>query len=186
MSNTRNFTYDDAQLQQLFEQLDEKSRTQALRGAFRREARHLKKKAVQNLRSSTNPGNKKGFHSSPALEKGIRTIVYKRTAGFRVTVGTQTNRRKGTVWGYHTNRRGETKPILMWAEDGTKARYTKPKQGSRRRASRLRELHYTGSMPAVLFLEEARKSETGTITESLHDEIRKYVTTVAKKKGCIV
>ena len=73
--------YDDKNLQRLFAELEPKRRVQALKGGFRREANQVRKTAINNLRSSIN--------SSKDLEKGVRAIVFKRKAGFRVTVGTK-------------------------------------------------------------------------------------------------
>lgn len=54
--------YDDSNLRQLFAELEPKRRTQALKGAFRREANQVRKTAINNLRSS-------GIKSSKDLEK---------------------------------------------------------------------------------------------------------------------
>lgn len=100
-------TYDDSNLQQLFAELEPRRRAQALRSGFRREANQVRKTAVNNLRSS-------GIRTDRDLESGIRAVVFKRTAGFRVTVGT-----KGDKMGFHTNRRGEKNPYcfgLKWAQ----------------------------------------------------------------------
>ena len=104
--------YDDRDLQRLFAELEPKRRVQALKGGFRREANQVRKTAINNLRSSIN--------SSKDLEKGVRAIVFKRKAGFRVTVGTKRANKttgKGEA-GFHTNRQGLKKPILIWAEGG--------------------------------------------------------------------
>lgn len=73
--------YDDKNLQRLFAELEPKRRMQALKGGFRREANKVRKTAINNLRSS--------ISSNKDLEKGVRAIVFKRAAGFRVTVGTK-------------------------------------------------------------------------------------------------
>ena len=73
--------YDDSNLQRLFSELAPKRRKQALKGAFRKAAKKVRSVAVQNLRSSMN--------SDRDLERGIRALIWKRKAGFRVTVGTK-------------------------------------------------------------------------------------------------
>lgn len=78
--------YDDTQLQKLFTEMDVKHRKRALKGAFRREANQVRRTAINNLRSS--------LHSNRNLEKGIRAIVFKKAAGFRVTIGTKKANRK--------------------------------------------------------------------------------------------
>lgn len=162
-------SYDDGNLQQLFAELDPKRRAQALRGGFRREAAKVRKTAINNLRSS-------GIRSDKDLEKGVRAMVFRRTAGFRVTVGT-----KGEA-GFHTNRRGEKKPILLWAELGTKQRRTKGNGG--RRASRQRAAHNTGQMKRYGFMAQTLDDVRNTVTEDVHQLVADNVTKIAKKYGC--
>lgn len=162
-------SYDDGNLQQLFAELDPKRRAQALRGGFRREAAKVRKTAINNLRGS-------GIRSDKDLEKGVRAMVFRRTAGFRVTVGT-----KGEA-GFHTNRRGEKKPILLWAELGTKQRRTKGNGG--RRASRQRAAHNTGQMKRYGFMAQTLDDVRNTVTEDVHQLVADNVTKIAKKYGC--
>lgn len=162
-------SYDDGNLQQLFAELDPKRRAQALRGGFRREAAKVRKTAINNLRGS-------GIRSDKDLEKGVRAMVFRRTAGFRVTVGT-----KGEA-GFHTNRRGEKKPILLWAELGTKQRRTKGNGG--RRASRQRAAHNTGQMKRYGFMAQTMDDVRNTVTEDVHQLVADNVTKIAKKYGC--
>ena len=77
----QNVAFDDRNLQQLFAEMEPKRRLQALRGGFRREANQVRKTAINNLRSS--------IRSNKDLEQGVRAVVYKRSAGFRVTIGTK-------------------------------------------------------------------------------------------------
>lgn len=162
-------TYDDRNLQALFAALSEKQRASALRGAFRREAGRVRKAAIGNLRQN--------LHSSRDLEKGVRAIVFKRQAGFRITVGTsgRKSRRTGAVqtFGYHRNRFGLEKPVLIWAEDGTA--YRRTKKGAAR-----------GRMRRYGFMARTQSEVTSTVTSELHDEIRAYVFKQAKKYGCTV
>lgn len=174
----RSVDYDDSKLQQLFAELEPKRRLQALRGGFRKEASQVRKTAVNNLRSS-------GIKSSKVLEKGIRSVVFKRKAGFRVTVGTKRANKKGKgEAGFHTNRRGLKKPILIWAEEGTAERKTKPKQGSRRRAARLRSSHSTGRMKRYGFMEQTLNDVRNKVTNDLHEMVISNVEKIAKKYGC--
>lgn len=165
------FVYDDSNLQRLFAEMEPKRRLQALKGGFRREAAKVRKTAVNNLRSS-------GIKTSRDLERGIRAVVFKRSAGFRVTVGTKGNS------GYHTNRQGLKKPILLWAEMGTAERRTKPKQGTRRRASRLRSAHRTGQMKRYGFMAQTLGDVRDTVTNDLHEMVRENIVKVAQKYGC--
>lgn len=169
-----NFEYDDTNLQHMFEALQPKQRLKALRGAFRREANKFRRKAIKNLRSS--------IRSDRDLERGVRTIVFKRAAGFRVTVGTKKANRNGKgEQGMHLNRQGLKKPVLIWAEEGTESRYTKSKTRIFRRK---RKGHSTGRMKRYGFMAKTRDEISGSITESLHNEVINSIKKEAKKYGC--
>lgn len=162
--------YDDRNLQQLFTELTPKRRLQALRGGFRKEANRVRKTAVNNLRSS--------IRSDRDLEKGVRSLVFKRKAGFRITVGTKRANKKGKgEAGFHTNRQGLKKPILIWAEDGTKARKTKRRGGKHGARS-------TGRMKRYGFMDRTLKAVRGSVTENIHEMVAENVQKVAKKYGC--
>lgn len=171
-------TYDDRQLQQLFKDMDPKRRLQAIKGGFRREANQVKKTAINNLRSS-------GIRTDKDLESGIRAKVFKRSAGFSVTIGTKKAGKNGKgEKGMHINRRGEKKPILIWAEGGTKDRKTQPKKGTRRRASRSRAQHSTGRMPRYGFMTQTAEDVRDSVTDDLHKMVLTNVEKTAKKYGC--
>ena len=173
----RDIDYDDRNLQQLFADLEPKRRLQAIKGGFRKEANRVRKTAINNLRSS--------IRTDTDLEKGVRAIVFKRKAGFRVTVGTKKAGKNGKgEAGFHTNRQGLKKPVLIWAEDGTAERRTKPKQGTRRRASRLRASHRTGRMKRYGFMAQTLSGVRDTVTANIHEMVTENVQKVAKKYGC--
>ncbi len=173
----RTIDYDDKNLQRLFAELEPKRRLQAIKGGFRREANQVRKTAINNLRSS--------IQSNKDLEKGVRAIVFKRKAGFRVTVGTKRAGKNGKgEAGFHTNRQGLKKPVLIWAEEGTAERKTKPKQGTRRRAARLRASHRTGRMKRYGFMAQTLSSVRDTVTADIHKMVTENVEQVAKKYGC--
>lgn len=173
----RTIDYNDENLQRLFAELEPKRRLQAIKGGFRREANQVRKTAINNLRSS--------IQSSKDLEKGVRAIVFKRKAGFRVTVGTKRAGKNGKgEAGFHTNRQGLKKPVLIWAEEGTKERQTKPKKGTRRRAARLRASHRTGRMKRYGFMAQTLTSVRDTVTTNIHEMVAENVQKVAEKYGC--
>ena len=173
----QNVAFDDRNLQQLFAEMEPKRRLQALRGGFRREANQVRKTAINNLRSS--------IRSNKDLEQGVRAVVYKRSAGFRVTIGTKRAGKNGKgEAGFHTNRQGLKKPVLIWAEAGTQERQTKPKQGTRRRAGRMREQHPTGRLKRYGFMEQTLNSERDTVTADIHNLVLDNVEKIAKKYGC--
>ena len=173
----QNVAFDYRNLQQLFAEMEPKRRLQALRGGFRREANQVRKTAINNLRSS--------IRSNKDLEQGVRAVVYKRSAGFRVTIGTKRAGKNGKgEAGFHTNRQGLKKPVLIWAEAGTQERQTKPKQGTRRRAGRMREQHRTGRMKRYGFMEQTLNSVRDTVTADIHNLVLDNVEKIAKKYGC--
>ena len=173
----RTIDYNDENLQRLFAELEPKRRLQAIKGGFRIEANQVRKTAINNLRSS--------IQSNKDLEKGVRAIVFKRKAGFRVTVGTKRAGKNGKgEAGFHTNRQGLKKPVLIWAEEGTKERQTKPKQGTRRRAARLRASHRTGRMKRYGFMAQTLTSVRDTVTTNIHEMVAENIQKVAKKYGC--
>lgn len=167
--------YDDTQLQKLFTDMDVKHRKRALKGAFKREANQVRKTAINNLRSS--------LHSNRDLEKGIRAIVFKDKAGFRVTIGTKkANRKTGKgEKGMHLNRQGLKKPVLIWAEGGTEQRRTKTKT---KVFVRERKGHNTGRMKRYGFMRKTKTDVADKVTEDLRNEITKSIEKTASKYGC--
>ena len=170
--------YDDGNLQRLFAEMEPKRRAQALRGGFRKAANDVRKKAVANLRSS--------IRTDKDLEKGIRAAVFKRRAGFRVTIGTKKAGKNGKNGkgesGMHLNRQGLKKPVLIWAEMGTAQRTTKSSGG--KRAARYRAAHNTGSMPRYGFMDKTRNQVRDTVTADMRKQVAENVERIAKKYGC--
>ena len=60
-----------------------------------------------------------GMAHASRLKKDIRLRVYPKGGGFMITV------KQHGKQGYHVNRFGLQKPVLMWAEEGTKVRYVR-------------------------------------------------------------
>lgn len=181
----RTLEYDDHRLRELYAQMDEKQRARALRSGFRTTANVLRRTAVSYVRSD--------LHSSKDLEKGVRALVFKQKLGFRVTVGTVVKRaanRMGWVGvkGFHLNRQGLEKPVLIWAEDGTKVRRTKANSGKHMRTwtRRLRAAHSTGRMTAYRFIVKADQQVGPQINKTLQENFRSSVEKTAKKYGCTV
>lgn len=167
--------YDDGNLQRLFAELEPRRRAQALRGGFRNAANKVRKKAVGNLREA--------IHTDRDLEKGVRAIVFKQQAGFRVTIGTKKAGKNGKgEAGMHTNRRGLKKPVLIWAEEGTKDRKTKSSGG--KRAARYRAAHRTGRMPKYGFMAKTKAEMRESVTADIRKMVVENVERVARKYGC--
>lgn len=167
--------YDDGNLQRLFAELEPKRRSQALRGGFRKAANNVRKKAVANLREA--------IRTDKDLEKGVRAIVFRRTAGFCVTIKPKKAGKNGKgEAGMHTNRQGLKKPVLKWAEEGTKVRTTK--SGGGKRAARLRAAHSTGRMPRFGFMAKTKNEVRDSVTADMRNMVTENVERIAKKYGC--
>lgn len=168
-------SYDMASLQGAFNELEPKRRLQALRGGIRKAGNQVRRVAIGKLRKSV--------RSDRDLERGVRLVLYKKkAAGFRVTVGTKAGNRKtgkGAA-GFHTNRRGQKKPVLIWAEEGTGERSTKSATKFWRRRKRG---HSTGRMPSFLFMKRTQQETAPKITEQIRSEILGNVQRIIKKYG---
>lgn len=170
------FVYDDRNFQEMLEALDDVARAKAIRSAMRKSANHIKQVAVSNLRNSVN--------STLELEKGIRTLVYKRVAGFKVTVGTKKGKRaKGFYRGRHAQRNANCRevPVLIWLEDGTAIRKTKSKT---KFFKRHRKGHSTGRLKRYGFMAHTKSQVMGKVADDLHENIYKSVKNIASKYGC--
>ena len=82
----------------------------------------------------------------------------------------------------HTNRYGFKKPVLMWAEEGTRQRRTKTQT---KWFTRSRKGHSTGSMPAYGFLAKAQPEMFSAVERGLAPEVEKAVDKIAKKCGFV-
>ena len=187
-------TYDDSNLFRLFEELDPKARKKAIRSALRSTATKVRKEAVRNLKSSVGTNGKR-LSDSTGLSKGIRRLIYKDKLGFRVTIGTKGGKKPS---GFHKTRayrraaargasadrlRSMEKPVLLWAENGTRLRKTKTQTRIFRRS---RSGHSTGQMPRYGFMEKTKTDMTPKVTEELRASIVRSIEKAAKKYGCTI
>ena len=157
-------TVDDVRLEGLLSELEPRRRLQAVKGGFRRAAGVMKKSAVAALRDKVRSNRK--------LERGVRAVVFRQTAGFRVTVGT-----KGKNKGYYYSKTlGREVPLLIWMDDGTDARSTK--NGRRRRA------HRTGALDARLFIHEGFEARKEEASEIVRRSVVESIERTAGKYGC--
>ena len=91
-----------------------------------------------------------GMAHASRLKKDIRLRVYPKGGGFMITV------KQHGKQGYHVNRFGLQKPVLMWAEEGTKVRYVRKGGGQVAQTAdgKWRTLgRRRGQMPAYHFLD---------------------------------
>lgn len=162
------FKYDDSNLQKLFKELEPKQRVKTLRAAFRIAGNKVRKAAVSNIRQSLN--------SNKELEKGVKVKVWKRYAGFRVTVGS----------GYYQSKRfsgqfARKVPVLRWADTGTDARKTKRKSAL---FGKGRKSHATGRVKRYGFMAKTLSQVESSVTGYIQDSVIMVVKRTAKKYGC--
>lgn len=159
----------------VFRALDLKDQRKAMRSAVRREGNKLHKQAIANLR-----GAKIGQGSNQPLSKGIRLRVYpdKYGMGFMLSVMPSKKYRKG----FHVNRKGLTKPVLLWAEEGTKLRMTKSKT---RFFVRKRKGHFTGQMKGLGFIKKAEAQADQIVEPNLFGDFQKNLDKAARRRGLL-
>ena len=164
---------------ELLRQLNGRQIKNALKGAYRKEANNATKIARRYLHSSGL--QVKGNFAD--WDRGIRPYVYSRGGGFLVTVKARAkSKRNSKEAGMHENRFGIKKPILMFAEEGTRFRMTKTRT---KVFKRLRKGHPTGRMQAYGFLEKATPEMYRSVEQGLQPELEKSVVKQAKKAGFV-
>ena len=145
-------------LQQVEAELSTRELRRAIKGSLNKEAKRVRRSAASYLRSSAvYKGGK--LHNASAVAKGIRAKVYKDYSGFIVAA----NPYKKV--GFHKNRRGLLKPVLMWANMGTQERTRKGAKGS------------NGSMAAIDFI---KKAENQAVPSSVRNIVVNYQNNVVK------
>lgn len=157
----------------VFRALSLKDQRKALRGAMRREGNRLKKQAADNLRAS---GIGQGTKQS--LSKGIRLRVYPEDYGAGFMLSVKPHKKQG----YHTNRKGKEKPVLMWAEDGTEYRKTKTKT---KFFVRKRKGHVTGRMKRYGFIRKTDEQATQVVEQNLFTDFQGNIEKAARKQGLL-
>lgn len=170
--------YDDRNLRKFFADLDRKGRKKVIQGACRKVGNSVKKVAVKNLRAS-------GLNNADKMTAGVRVVVFRREAGVRVTVASRRAKRdtgKGER-GMHTNRYGKKKPVLAWAETGTRRRKSKNatryQVGGKWRSGRSR-----GSMKRYGFIARTLNQVEHSAGDQLKEEITDRLNKLSKKDGC--
>lgn len=171
----------------VYELLDLNDTRNAMRSSMRREAKRLRGVAVSKLRAY-GPMTKKG-KGDLADNILIRVYPKKYGTGFMLTVKGRNGKDPKIM---HQTRRG-LKPIMMWAEDGTRdrrvGRRTKSKPGRSSFGKMLRRYvrggHSTGRMNRYAFLARTEAQEEGRIESNLFDVFQKNITRRAKRKKLI-
>ena len=170
----------------IYKALDMKDQRKAMRSAMRREGNRIKKEAVANLSSS---GIGSGTKRSLSSGIYVRTYPDRYGLGFMVSVKPH-GRRKGI----HLNRQGLEKPVLMWAEDGTRLRHVGRRISSFMGKSRftgkkvrqyLRGGASRGKMGRYGFLAKTEAQVEGTTESNLFSALQKNVERAAMRQGLL-
>lgn len=170
----------------VYRALDMKVQRKAMRGAMRREGNRLKKAAVSNLAQS---GIGQGTRRSLSGGIYVRTYPGRYGLGFMVSVKPH-GRRKGV----HLNRQGLEKPVLMWAEDGTRMRHAGRRISSffgrsrftgRKVRQYLRGGASRGKMRRYAFLAKTEQQTGGSVEDNLFDTFRGNLEMEARKRGLL-
>lgn len=171
--------------------LDMKVQRRALRSASRREAENVKKTAMALVKTTSRGKLSRSLSQATAgIENGILTRVFpdRYGAGFMATV--IPHKGKGT----HINRQGLEKPVLMWAETGTRSRHRGAKKGSVKTYSRLvgratrkynRSGAPTGRMPEYGFMQKAEEQAAQGVEKRLFDSFQTNIEKAARKQGLL-
>lgn len=170
----------------VYKALNVKDQRKALRSSMRKEGNRLKKIAVSNLSQS---GIGQGTRRSLSSGIYVRTYPDRYGLGFMVSVKPHGKRK-----GIHLNRQNREKPVLMWAEDGTrfrrvgrrvasffgKSRFTgkKVRQYLRGGASR-------GKMQRYAFLAKTEQQTGDSVETNLFENLQKNVEKAARKQGLL-
>lgn len=155
----------------VYKALDMKEQRKAMRGAMRKAAGSVRKRAAQAVGAS-------GLGNAAAVAKGLRARVYPDRYGLGFMVSSKPYGKKG----YHRNRQGKEKPVLMWAESGTKSRQTRSRSKFFIRA---RRGHPTGRMPRYGFMGEAESASAAQVEQSLFGQFQQNLEKRARKLGLV-
>ena len=172
----------------VYKALDLRSQRKAMKSAMRREGNRLKKTAATNLQTSGI-----GQGTTRNLSRGIYTRVYpdRYGAGFMVSVKPH---RGNNVKGIHTNRKGNMKPVLMWAEDGTRNRrtgrrklsfFSKSRISGKRIRNYIRGGHSTGRMKRYAFMAKTEMQEETSVENNLFTTFQANLDKAARKQGLL-
>lgn len=170
----------------VFKALNLKDQRKAMRSAMRKEGNRLKKNAVSNLASS---GIGQGTKRS--LSSGIYVRTYPDRYGLGFMVSLQPHgRRKGV----HLNRQGKEKPVLMWAEEGTRQRhvgrrissvFSKSRFSGKKIRQYLRGGANRGKMRRYAFLAKTEQQTAGSVETNLFGAFQQNLERSAKKQGLL-
>ena len=157
----------------LLKAFDKRDLRASLKGAYRSVGKEVLKMARGRLMQS-------GMAHASKLRKDIRLRVYPKGGGFMITVKPHGKQ------GYHVNRFGLQKPVLMWAEEGTKVRYVRKGGGQVAQTGdgKWRTLgRRRGQMPAYHFFDGVEAQGAPIIERDIGARLEEAVLKRARKMG---
>lgn len=155
-------------LREFSEKMTKRQLRAAVKGGFRKEANEVKKIIASEV-------SKSGLGNARQVAKGLRVYVNSRGGGFMVNTVPRGKK------GFHRNRFGKEKPVLMWAADGTKERWSKKSYNSRKyKAHQKRRM---GRMTRYDYITKAERPATEHVEKHLLREVDEAVLKAAKKAG---
>lgn len=182
MSNVRDI---EKPFKEVFEALEPKQQRKAMRTAIRTEGGLLKKAAQARIAAS---GLGRGTLKN--ISSGVRLRVYPDRYGLGFMVSVKPH---GRNKGFHRNRRNLEKPVLMWAEDGTRGRrigrrissfYSEQPNGKKTK-NYIRGGAYRGKMRRYAFLETTERQEAENVETRLFGKFQDNITTEARKRDLL-
>lgn len=165
--------YQGEEWKDLLKVFDKRDLRVALKGAYRTVGKEVLRIARDRLMQS-------GMAHASKLKKDIRLRVYPRGGGFMITVKPHGKQ------GYHVNRFGLQKPVLMWAEEGTTVRYVRKGGGQVAQLGdgKWRTLgRRRGQMPAYHFLDGVEAQGAPIIEKDMGTSLEEAVMKRARKMG---
>lgn len=172
----------------IFNVFDYADQQKTLRLAVRKEAKNVLQIAKDYVKSTKDGKKNRSLSEATAgIEEGLHHWVYPDKGGSSLIVTPVPHGRKG----YHINRQGLEKPVLMWAETGTADRRRGPKtEVSYKYVSKLtgKEMRRysrvgakTGRMPEYGFIEKAEQSAYSGSENRIFDNFEKSLVRKARR-----
>ncbi len=172
--------YEGKEFTDVLRAMDARQLKLTLKSAYRKEGRKVKKIVEQVAASATSSS---GPHAGSTLRHGAavgasaKVFVYRQGGGFMVDA-----RARGRRGAQYVNSAGATKPVLMWATEGTAVR-GRTNWGGKDNGHKRRRGAYRGRMPRYDIIDRAEAMSASFVEADLQGEIEAATWRRAKKMG---
>lgn len=172
--------YDGKELIDVLRAMDARQIKLTLKSAYRKEGRKVKKIVEQVAANATAAS---GPHAGSTLRHGAevgasaKVFVYRQGGGFMVDA-----RARGRRGAQYTNSAGATKPVLMWATEGTAVRGRTNWDG-KAAGHKSRRGAYRGRMPRYDIIDRAEAQAVTFVESDMQGEVEAATWRRAKKMG---